>query len=109
VTDFPTIMYKTPGPHRKTGGTYDIIGADDLKAFNANLAKGWFPSFEDALADKSAKKIIEAAESFDDSIDEVSGPVRDELEQKAEELGIGFNKRTSDKKLAERIAAALEG
>lgn len=73
------------------------------------LANGWFPSYEEAVAGKRVDEIIEAAEAFDDALDEVSEPTRDELEQKAEELGVSFNKRTSDKKLAERIAAALEG
>ena len=72
------------------------------------LKQGWFPSYEEAVAGKVAAKIIEAAEAFDDAIDEVSDPTRDELESKAKELGVSFNARTSDKKLAERIAQALE-
>ena len=106
MTDFPTIMYRVPGPHKKPrGGTYGYRGADDQEAFDALLAKGWFPSYEEA----AAGKIIEAAEAFEDAVDEVSAPTRDELEAKAKELGVSFNARTSDKKLAERIAEALEG
>ncbi len=110
MTDFPTILYKTPGPHKKPrGGTYKTTGAADKAEFDALLKKGWFPSYEEAVAGQAADKIIEAAEAFDDAIDEVSDPTRDELEAKAKELGVSFNSRTSDKKLAERIAAALEG
>ena len=110
MTDFPTILYKTPGPHKKPrGGTYAYRGAADKAEFDALLKKGWFPSYEEAAAGKTAKKIIEAAEAFDDAVDEVSDPTRDELETKAKELGVSFNSRTSDKKLAERIATALEG
>ena len=110
MTDFPTILYKTPGPHKKPrGGTYKTTGAADKAEFDELLKKGWFPSYEEAAAGKIAGKIIEAAEAFEDAVDEVSAPTRDELETKAKELGVSFNARTSDKKLAERIAAALEG
>ena len=110
MTDFPTIMYKTPGPHRKPrGGTYAYTGAADQAEFDALLKSGWFPSYEEAVAGKIAGKIIEAAEAFEDAVDDVSAPTRDELETKAKELGISFNARTSDKKLSERIAEALEG
>ena len=110
MTDFPTILYKTPGPHKKPrGGTYKTTGAADKAEFDELLKKGWFPSYEEAAAGKISGKIIEAAEAFEDAVDEVSAPTRDELETKAKELGVSFNARTSDKKLAERIAEALEG
>lgn len=110
MTDFPTIMYRVPGPHKKPrGGTYKTTGAADKAEFDELLKKGWFPSYEEAAAGKIAGKIIEAAEAFEDAVDEVSAPTRDELETKAKELGVSFNGRTSDKKLAERIAEALEG
>ena len=106
---FPTIMYRVPGPHKKPrGGTYAYRGAADQEEFDALAAKGWFGSYEKAAAGKTAKKIIEAAEAFEDAVDEVSDPTRDELEAKAKELSVSFNARTSDKKLAERIAEALE-
>lgn len=110
MTSFPTILYKTPGPHKKPrGGTYKTTGAADKAEFDELLKKGWFPSYEEAAAGKIAGKIIKAAEAFEDAVDEVSAPTRDELEAKAKELGVSFNARTSDKKLAERIAEALEG
>lgn len=110
MSNFPTIMYRVPGPHKKPrGGTYRTTGAADKAEFDALLKKGWFPSYEEATAGKIANEIIKAAEAFEDAVDEVSDPTRDELETKAKELGVSFNARTSDKKLAERIAAALEG
>ena len=110
MSDFPTIMYRVPGPHRKPrGGTYAYRGADDQEAFDALLAKGWFPSYEEAVAGKVAGKTAKAEASVEEAIDDESAPTRDELETKAKELGVSFNARTSDKKLAERIAEALEG
>lgn len=103
MTDFPTIMYRTPGPHKKPrGGTYAYKGASDQAEFGELIAKGWFASYEDAVAGKVAPK-VKAVE-----IDEVSGPTREELEFKANELGLSYDRRTSDKKLVERIAQALE-
>jgi hypothetical protein len=105
-----TMLYKVPGPYKKGKGmkSYRVAGAKDEAHLKVMLSKGWFPSYEEAVAGKMAGEIIEAAEAFEEVLDEVSGPTREELEQKAEELGVGFNRRTSNRKLAERIAAALE-
>ena len=101
--DFPTIMYRVPGPHKKPrGGTYAYRGADDQETFDALRAKGWFPSYEEAVIGQCVIK------GTDNPIDETSAPTREELETKAKELGISFNARTSDKKLSERISEALE-
>lgn len=101
MTDFPTIMYRTPGPHPKPrGGTYAYKGAADQAEFDMLLGRGWFPSYEDAVAGKIVSTVSE--------IDTVSPATRDELEAKAKELGVSFNARTSDKTIAERIALALE-
>ena len=106
--DFPTIMYRVPGPHKKPrGGTYAYRGAEDQEAFDALISKGWFPSYDEAVAGKISKKAAMKIEG--EPIDDISAPTRDELETKAKELGVSFNARTSDKKLSERIAEALEG
>ena len=105
MTDFPTIMYRTPGPHKKPRGkTYAYKGAADQAEFDALLNRGWFPSYEDAVVGK----IVAAVEALDDALDMVTPATRDELEAKAKELGVSFNARTSDKTIAERIASALE-
>ena len=101
MTDFPTILYRTPGPFKKPrGGTYAIRPAADKEAFDALIAKGWSASYEGAVGLKPKAKAVE--------IDEVSGPTREELEIKAKELGVSFNVRTSDITLSERITSALE-
>lgn len=103
MTDFPTILYRTPGPHKKPRGkTYGYKGAADQVEFDALIAKGWSASYEEAVGGKLSTKVVE------EPIDEVSGPTREELEAKADDLGVSYDGRTSDKKLAERIAEALE-
>lgn len=104
MTDFPTIVYRTPGPHKKPRGlTYAYRGAADQEAFDALIAKGWSASYEEAVSKLDKKPKAKAVE-----IDEVSGPTREELESKAKELGVSFNSRTSDITLSDRITAALE-
>ena len=101
MTDFPTIMYRTPGPHKKPRDkTYAYKGAADQAEFDVLLGKGWFPSYEDAVVGKIVAAVSE--------IDTVSPATRDELEAKAKELGVSFNARPSAKTIAERIASALE-
>lgn len=102
MTDFPTMVYRTPGPHKKPRGvTYAYRGAADKAAFDALIAKGWFPSYEEAVAGKVAGKPV------DDTADDNKPYSREELESQAKEFGISFNARTSDKKLAERIIEAI--
>ena len=42
-------------------------------------------------------------------VDESAPPTREELEEKANELGIKFDGRTTDRKLLEKIEEALRG
>ncbi len=105
MTDFPTIVYRTPGPHKKPRGlSYGYRNAADKEAFDALIAKGWSASYEEALI--AAQPLKTKAKAVE--IDEVSGPTREELEIKAKELGVSFNVRTSDITLSERITSALE-
>ena len=104
MTDFPTILYRIPGPHKKPRGkTYGYRGAADQEAFDALIAKGWSASYADAVSKLDKKPKAKAVE-----IDEVSSPSREELEVKAKELGVSFNARTSDITLSDRITSALE-
>ena len=104
MTDFPTIVYRTPGPHKKPRGmTYAYRSAEDKAAFDALIAKGWSASYEEAVSKLDKKQRAKAVE-----IDEVSAPSREELEIKAKELGVSFNSRTSDITLSDRITSALE-
>lgn len=146
---FPTLVYKCPGPHKKTGKlpTYDYRGAADMEQFDALIAKGWAPSYPEAIEkagekafDVPIKKTMKRPKKVKPKrvpnygypaqpmrpkvVDPVSTPApteapeieeaalnapptRAELEQKANELGIKFDGRTTDKKLAAKIAEAV--
>lgn len=94
----PTMVLKYPGPHQLQDGCYDwkIVDAEDVAAA---LAEGWFLTKEEAKAGAEAPKVEPVSPA---------PPTRAELEQKATELGLKFDGRTSDKKLGDLIAATLE-
>lgn len=47
---FPTMLYRSPGPHKKpSGGTYAYTGAKTREEFDEKLAAGWFPSSAEAI------------------------------------------------------------
>lgn len=109
MSEFPDMVYRVPGLHNTGGGeTFDYKGVNDQDELDAALADGWHRTLPDAIgAVVSAAEVIEAVSEAQDAIDDVTPATRDELEQKAKELGVSFNSRTSDAVLAQRIAEAL--
>jgi hypothetical protein len=102
MSDFPDIVYRTPGEHRaQNGGTFGYLGVNDADEMQAALADGWYRTVDAAFAALEAETVIEEVA---EAIDVVSPATREELEEKARELGIGFNARTTDAVLAQRIA-----
>lgn len=96
--DFPRLVYRCPGPWQCPGGTYEALAVQDEADLAASVKAGWFATLPEAIAGESQ----DVEESNDDA-----PPTRAELEQKARELGIKFDGRTSDKKLLANITAAL--
>jgi len=99
---FPTIVYRCPGPHQRKGGTFDYKGVADKAQLEAALADGWHTTLTRATGE-------EPTETAAPTTDDKSPPTRDELEQKAKELGIKFNKKMADDELLELINIELEG
>jgi hypothetical protein len=90
-----TMLYRCPGPHALHGGMYDYVIVPD-EQIAETLKAGWFLTTPEALAASQAPAPAEDAE-----------PTREELEQKAKELGIKFDGRTTDNKLGALIDAKL--
>lgn len=99
--EFPTLVYKCPGNHQRPGGTYSFKGVKDEEQHAAALADGWFSTLPEAIEGKAP-----AAPSPTPAPN--APPTRAELEQKANELGIKFDGRTGDKKLADAIAEKMK-
>lgn len=105
--DFPRLLYRCPGPHKKHGHTYALRGCNNIEEFRHFAEQGWFASYEEAIVGNHMADVIDAVEAADAAIDEITPATRDEMEQKAKELGLKFNSRTPDKTLAQRIADAV--
>ncbi len=88
------LVYKDGGPHQRAGGSYDYRLAVTEQVFLDAINSGWFASLPEAI---DGSQLIHPD----------APPTRNELELKASELGIDFDGRTSDKKLAAKIEEAL--
>lgn len=108
---FPQMLYRFPA----TGGDavalqdghYSTLTVSSDEEHEAALADGWRESASDARQ-ADADRIAAALKDEPAGDDDTKPPTRAELEAKATELGITFRSNTSDKALADRIAAALE-
>ena len=95
-----TMLYKAPGPYEIHGGRFDyaIVDADEEGAIDAAKADGWRLTTPEAKADLIVKQ--EAADLIaKQEAKDLVPPTRAELEQKANELGIKFSDKTSNKRL----------
>jgi hypothetical protein len=98
MTDFPKMMFRKGGPYK---GGYSVGNASDEAQYDRMKAHGWHDSKGAALG-LAVKEATEAKEAVAD----VTEGEREAMETEAKALGVSFNARTSDKVLAERIAAA---
>lgn len=111
----PTMLYKCPGPHDIHGGQYDYTIVEDDQ-IEAKLAEGWKlttpeakQANQDLLDAQAAERERLAEEAAAKAMADTNAPpTRAELEQMASNLGLPFNGRTSDRKLADMIKAATE-
>lgn len=96
MSEFPTLVYKSPGDHFGPGSaTYSYKGVREQAQLDEALSSGWFRTLAEALAG-------DHDEPSDDS-----APTREELEEKATELGLKFDGRTTDAGLLKKIETAL--
>lgn len=96
-----SMLFKVPGPHLADGVMFEYIVVPDEQD-DATAEAGWFKSLPEAAA--AAAKV-----PVPDVVGDDAPVTRAELEQKATDLGLKFDGRTTDAKLAERIAEALKG
>jgi hypothetical protein len=92
--EFPKGLYRVPGPDVIDGVACELLTVADEAAQEAAESDGWHVSLSDAVADVPAQADEQA-------------PTREALEAQATELGLKFDGRTSDKKLAALIAEKL--
>lgn len=106
---FPTILYKCPGDHQRPGGSYAYRAACDEDARALLIAEGWCDTLPEAIEAAKPKPVVVAPVVVEPPPpDDNQPPTRAEMEEKAKELGITFDGRTSDAKLSRLIVRALE-
>lgn len=94
---YPTMVYRCPGPHQRKGGTFDTRGVKSQEELEAALKDGWFETLPEAIEGKASLKELPPE----------TPPTREELEQKAKELGISFAPNIKDATLAKKISDTL--
>lgn len=95
---YSSIVYRCPGPHQRPRGTFDFKGVSSEAEHEAARQDGWFDTLPEAIEGKASLKELPPVDL---------PPTRDELEQKAKQLNIKFDKKTSDEVLAKKISDSL--
>lgn len=109
MDEFPKMLYRAGGPEPIHGGYFSTRIVHDADEHGKAAAEGWFDTTPNALQAQAEERAqaAEAAAKLAAARDDLKPTTREELEAKATELGIPFKPQTSDKKLAEAIAAKL--
>lgn len=102
---FPRMLYQTGGTEEIHGGRFATRIVGDQAELDAAIAEGWHLTTDAA---KDAAKPVLEHERGEEAPEDNAPPTRAELEAKARELKITFDGRTTDAKLAAKIAAALK-
>ena len=102
MIDFPNTVYKEGGPHwhPRLRLKYSYRPVLDEEQYKKALADGWRLSLVEAVIEPEA--VVESEELPDDA-----PPTKEEMLQKAEELGLKIDKRWSEKTLLAKIEEAL--
>ena len=102
---FPRFVFRCPGAYQRMGGSYGYRSVEDEESHAKAIAEGWFGTLPEAIEAHDNPKKPEPVAAQEPAPD--APPTRQELEQKAKELGLKFDGRTTDKKLAALIAAEV--
>ena len=102
MIDFPNQVFREGGPHwhPRIRVKYSIKGVNNQEELDAALKDGWRLSLVEAVIEPDP--VVESEEPLDDS-----PPTKEEMLQKAEELGLKIDKRWSEKTLLAKIEEAL--
>lgn len=107
---FPQMLFKAGGLEQFHGGSFSTLVVQDADALADALSAGWHettPAAVEAQRAEQERAAQAAAAPATLEPDDTKPPTRAELEQKAVELGLDFDGRTTDRRLAEKIAAKL--
>lgn len=113
MNQFPKMLYKAGGVEEIHGGRFSTLIVQDGDELEAALAGGWALTTPEATAKAPAavvaKPEVSGAATGGAGPGDNAPPTRDELKQKAAELGLTYAHNISNVKLAELVEAALAG
>ncbi len=110
--EYPRMMYKAGGGEQIHGGRFSTLIVHDQDELETALAGGWSRTTPEAVeAARPAKPAPDPAASSGGKpeVDDDAPPTRDELKQKANELGLTYAGNISTEKLAALVETALAG
>jgi hypothetical protein len=110
VSDFPTIVYRSPGRHSgPPGKTYDYKGIANEIELTAALTDGWLRTLPEACAPPPVVEpaAVSVATPVEPPADDAP-PTREELKAKAADLGLDYDGRISDARLLDLINKAID-
>lgn len=117
MNEHPKMLFREGSQMKWDGRLFDMLIVDNAEEEQAAKADGWLTA-EDAVKPKetalkpkgtAVESKETAVEPTAPEVDDDAPPTRDELETKAKELGIKFDGRWGDKRLADAIEQALKG
>jgi len=104
---YPRFVFKDGGPIERAYGTYAHELVNDEAEHKAALGAGWYDNIQDAI--DGVAHVVPVEPKKPEPVEMDAPPTREEMEAKAESLGIKFDGRIGDKKLLALIEKALEG
>jgi hypothetical protein len=111
MIQFPTILYRCPGPWLGGGYSFATRPANDEAEYDAAVSDGWHPTVP--LAVEAWRKPVQVQPQPQPAPvsvpDDDAPPTRAEIEAKCAELGIAVHHKHSDSTLLRKIEEALSG
>lgn len=102
------MLYKYPGKEKIHGDFFNYIVVPAVEIAEKQ-AEGWYLTTQEAKEAAQNPKVKKAKHEKPEANEEDNTPpTREELEAKANELGIRFSKVTKDETLLEKINQAIE-
>ena len=102
--NFPRFVYKNGGKYQRKGGMYSFVSVNSDAELNDHLSNGWVMSLDDVINNIQPKK----DEVVKSQVPDDNAPVtREELNQKAKELGIKVHHKMKDSTIELMINDAL--
>lgn len=103
---YPNLAYKCPGTHHCPGGTYDYRQVSNENELRAAIEQGWYPTLQWACQGGEIKA-SDVLGDIEPETDATTPPTREEMEEKAKELGLQFPKNIKDETLLKKIDEAI--